>query len=138
MGFYNTFGRHYSANRGTGYSSAPKIMQAKYAGRCLDCGGAIAVGDTIRYSSGQVRHGSQDVCRQADAQRAALAATICSNGAEANRFAASAGSAFRGAGALMTAVENRPGYVPAVGTPKTAVAIDLTPLRAFIQAAKDR
>lgn len=121
MGFYNTFGRHYSSNRGTGYSTAaPKIMQARYAGRCLDCGGPIAVGDTIRYASGQVRHASPDVCKVADASRAALAASICSNGAEANRLAPSAGSTFRGL------------------QPAPAAAVDLSAIRAFIQAAKDR
>lgn len=112
MGFYNTFGRHYSSNRGAGYSSAaPKIMQARYAGRCLDCGGAIAAGDTIRYAAGQVRHASPDVCKAADAAKAVSLA--------AAPLAPAAGSTFRG-------------LQPAPAT------VDLSAIRAFIQAAKDR
>lgn len=91
-------------------TGSAKIMQARYAGRCLDCGGPIAIGDTIRYASGQVRHASPDVCKASDAaKQAQVAAPV----------APEAGSAFRA------------GQAP-------ATAVDLTPIRAFIQAAKDR
>ena len=120
--------------------ATPKIMTARYPGRCLDCGGAIAVGDVIRYASGQVRHASQDACRAQDAQRAALAATLCSNGGEANILAASAGSAFRGAWEPTPRVDGFPAAQidPAIVAERRQQALDLGAIRAFIQAAKDR
>lgn len=83
MGFYNTFGRHYTSHRGAGSyrSAAPKIMTARYAGTCADCGSAIAAGATMRYD-GRTRCADPAACAAATARRAALAATLCSNGGD--------------------------------------------------------
>lgn len=93
-----------------------KIMTARYPGTCATCGGAIQAGTPILWD-GRPRHFNQEGCRAADRERAARAAALCSNPSEANRFAPMAGSAFRG---------------------PQAAEVDLTPIRAFIQAARDR
>jgi hypothetical protein len=111
MGFYNTFGRHYSSNRGAGSakSTSAKVMSAKFAGICADCGASVRAGQTIRFD-GKAHHLNADHCNAAKMFDAAQQ--------DARDAAATAGSAFRGP------------------VQAAAPALDLAPLVAFLTAAK--
>jgi hypothetical protein len=49
-----------------------KLMQARYDARCVDCGGYIQAGDTIKWD-GKVHHADSDWCAgvQAEAKQRA-------------------------------------------------------------------
>lgn len=59
----------YPARDYTRLNAGGKLMQAKYAGTCVDCGGRFNVGDDIRFD-GKAHHAGQNTCDRVREQRA--------------------------------------------------------------------